>query len=68
MTAEIVVMNKNGIAMAADSAVTIGEQKIYNSAVKLFSLSKTEPIGIMIYGSADLSSTPWEIIIKQYKK
>lgn len=68
MTAEVVVINSNGIAMAADSAVTIGEQKIYNSAVKLFALSKTEPVGIMIYGSADLSSTPWEIIIKQYRK
>jgi hypothetical protein len=68
MTAEVVVINKYGIAMAADSAVTIGGQKTYNSAVKLFSLSKTAPVGIMIYGNADLSSTPWEIIIKQYRK
>jgi hypothetical protein len=68
MTAEVVVINKYGIAMAADSAVTIGGQKTYNSAVKLFSLSKTAPVGIMIYGSDNLSSTPWEIIIKQYRK
>lgn len=58
MTAEILVMNKHGISLAADSAVTIstgpGQNKIYNTSNKLFSLSKHEPVGIMIYGSADL--------------
>ena len=45
-------MNKKGIALAADSAVTIGDSKIYNTANKLFSLSKINPVGIMIYGNA----------------
>ena len=46
-------MNKNGIALAADSAVTIETPKgvkIYNTAHKLFTLSKYHPIGVMIYG------------------
>ena len=30
MTAEIVIINQHGVAMAADSAVTIGSQKIIN--------------------------------------
>ena len=39
MTCEIAVMNKFGIALAADSAVTVGEgQKIYHHAQKLFQL------------------------------
>ena len=29
MTAEILIMNRNAIAMAADSAVTVGNQKTY---------------------------------------
>jgi len=71
MTAEITIMNASAIAMAADSAVTIGngkEQKIYNSVNKLFTLSKCHPVGVMIYGSAELMTVPWETIIKIYRK
>lgn len=68
MTAEIVIINQHGVAMAADSAVTIGNQKIINSAIKLFSLSKTEPVGIMIYGNANLLNIPWETLIKLFRK
>ncbi|NJJ37804.1 hypothetical protein [Paenibacillus apii] len=68
MTAEIGVMNTIGIALAADSAVTIGKNKIFNTADKLFSLSKNRPVGIMIYGSAGFMGVPWETVIKLYRK
>jgi hypothetical protein len=68
MTAEICVMNTMGIAMAADSAVTIGSgRKIYNSANKLFTLSKIHPVGTMVYGNANFVKIPWESIIKVYR-
>lgn len=67
MTAEIAILNKHGVALAADSAVSIGERKVYNSANKLFALSKKHPVGIMIYGSAEFMGTPWETIIKYYR-
>ncbi|MBH1476565.1 hypothetical protein I5U59_03170 [Stenotrophomonas maltophilia] len=68
MTAEVAVLNCTGVALAADSAVTVGSQKIYNSAVKLFALSKVAPVAIMVYGNAALSGVPWEIIIKEYRR
>ncbi len=68
MTAEIAILNPHGVALAADSAVTIGTQKIINSAIKLFSLSKTAPVGIMVYGNAALLGMPWETLIKFYRK
>ncbi|EJF31731.1 MULTISPECIES: hypothetical protein [Enterobacteriaceae] len=72
MTAEIAVFNKSAVSLAADSAVTIsgefGVNKIYNGADKLFALSKHHPVGIMVYGSADLCGIPWEMIIKQFRK
>ncbi len=40
MTAEVAVMNTMAVALAADSAVTIGKGKIYNTANKLFELSR----------------------------
>lgn len=68
MTAEIVIMNKMGVAMAADSAVTVAGKKVYNSANKLFMLSKYHPVGIMIYGSAEFMGFPWEVLIKLYRE
>lgn len=68
MTAEIGVLNTIGVALAADSAVTIGTSKIFNTADKLFSLSKHHPVGIMIYGSAEYMGVPWETVIKIYRK
>lgn len=70
VTAEIAIMNKAGIALAADSAVTIGSgngKKVYNSVNKLFTLSKYHPVGILIYGSAEFTTLPWESIIKEFR-
>jgi hypothetical protein len=69
MTAVVGVLNKQAIAVAADSAVTIGtgsDSKILNHANKIFRLSHTQPVGIMIYNAADFMQTPWEVIIKVY--
>lgn len=70
MTAVIGILNKNAIAIAADSAVTVSGsngRKIYNTANKIFTLSKFEPVSIIVYSSANFISTPWEIIIKIYR-
>lgn len=69
MTAEVAILNSSAIAIAADSAVTIGRgKKIYNSALKVFSLSKVAPVGVMIYGNAGLLDVPWETIVKMYRR
>lgn len=66
MTAEVAIMNKEAIALAADSAVTLRE-KVFASANKIFALSKYHPVGIMVYRSADFMFVPWETIIKVYR-
>ncbi|HAP4848331.1 TPA: hypothetical protein IUX50_002276, partial [Enterococcus faecalis] len=68
MTAEIGILNKHGVVLAADSAVTIGGGKVYNSARKLFTVGTAHSIGIMIYGNASLMGVPWEILIKRFSK
>lgn len=69
MTAEVAVLNRLGVALAADSAVTIGRDatKIFGSAEKLFQLSPSAPVGVMIYGNASFLGLPWETIIKTYR-
>lgn len=69
MTAIVGVLNKHAIAVAADSAETVGAGvKIYNKANKIFTLSKHHPVGIAIYSSAAFNGLiPWEIVIKMFR-
>ncbi|MEO8439263.1 MAG: hypothetical protein ABI540_03475 [Spartobacteria bacterium] len=71
MTAEIAILNKSAVALAADSAVTLqtpGGHKIYNTVNKLFTLSKYRPVGIMVYGNSEFMGIPWESIIKEHRR
>lgn len=71
MTAEAIVMNKNAIAIAADSAVTVstgtGGPKIWNTVNKLFNISRIAPVAGMVYGNAEFSGFPWETLMKSYR-
>ena len=43
-------------------------EKVYNSANKLFTLSKFHPVGLMIYNGMTLGGTPWETIVKVIRR
>lgn len=68
MTSEILIMNKNAIVMAADSAVTVDNKKSYMGVNKLFLLSNDPPMGIMIFGSANFVNVSLETLIKEYRE
>ena len=73
MTAEVAVLNREAVAIAADSAVTFSaperdERKIYNTANKIFVLSETAPSAVMIYGPTSLGPIPWETVVKEYRR
>lgn len=67
MTSEILILTPSAVALAADSAVTIGNRKTYNGVNKLFMLSNDPPMGIMTYSSAQFSNIPLETIIKEFR-
>lgn len=72
MTSEVLVMNRHAVALAADSAMTIssdriGEKKYVKGVNKLFELSHHQPVGAMIFGSAELSHVPWEVVVKAFR-
>lgn len=66
MTSEILIMNDTCIALAADSASTVGH-KIF-SADKIFELSRNQPIAVMTYGTASISSVKLEILVKEFRR
>ena len=71
MTAEIAILNKSAVVLAADSAVTIGtgsSVKIYNTVNKIFELSDTLPVGLMVFNRLDYMDLPVEVIAKEYRR
>jgi len=71
MTAEVAILNKLGVALAADSTVTIttsNGDKTYNTTNKLFTLSKYHPVGMMIWNATDFNTVPFELIIKEFRE
>lgn len=70
MTTEIALMNSSGVALAADSTLTVknGNGKLHYPGVdKIFGLSAYDPVGIMLYGRSDFLGIPWEVVIKFYR-
>ncbi len=71
MTAEIAILNRTAVALAADSIVTLAgprSSKTYDSAEKIFQLSRYQPIGLMIYNNALFMNAPLEIIVRRYRE
>ena len=71
MTAEIAIINRTAVTLAADSAMSLpfgrGADKIYNSADKIFELAPACPIGIMVYNNLDFMGVPLEVAIKRFR-
>lgn len=71
MTAEIAILNRIAVALAADSIVTlvgVNSSKTYDSAEKIFQLSRFQPIGLMIYNNALFMNAPLEIIVRRFRE
>ncbi|MGE5502847.1 MAG: hypothetical protein ACM31L_00345 [Actinomycetota bacterium] len=63
-------MNRTGVAVATDSALTVensGKTITYNGVHKLFRLHAHHNIAILVYGSPTFMEIPWEIIIRTYR-
>lgn len=71
MTAEIAILNRTAVALSADSIVTlVGPQsaKTYDSAEKIFQLSRFQPIGLMIYNNALFMNAPLEVLVRRFRE
>ena len=67
MTAIVGIINKKGVAIAADSASTL-KKKIINSGNKMLRLSNGIDAAVMIVNNSSLAQIPWEVIIRWYRK
>ena len=71
MTAEIAILNRSAVALAADSLVTLSGpvgRKTYDSTEKIFELSRFRPIGLMVYNHVEFSRVPLEILARSFRE
>lgn len=72
MTSEVVILNRKGIVLAADSAVTTGvtnakHPRYSKAANKIFDISPHGSVAATIFGNAHLDNVPWELALKLYR-
>jgi hypothetical protein len=72
MTTLVLAMNKEAVALAADSAGTLRRNdsdhaKIYR-ANKVFALSKRRPVGAMWYNHSQFLGIPMETLFKEFRR
>ncbi len=81
MTAEVAVLNKYGIALAADTLITVtgkswdeSDQEIREHVAnsthgrKLYKLSNEHTVAAMTNGTRELLGVPWALIIGRYRQ
>ena len=68
MSVGVCIINRNGIALAADSAGTSpGNKMFYNSMNKVFSLSKKYVYGAITYGTSSVYNVSIEQLLKEFR-
>lgn len=71
MTSVVGILNKRGVAIAADSAVTrsIGTmEKVTKNGNKMVRLSDVDPITVMFTGNGAFLSVTWDVIARKYRQ
>lgn len=72
MTAVIGILNKEGVAIAADSAVTRTRsrdwEKVTKNGNKMIRLSEAQPVSVMLTGNAYFLGNPWDVIARRYRQ
>ncbi|MBT4058693.1 MAG: hypothetical protein HOE69_00080 [Euryarchaeota archaeon] len=65
MTSQIALLNSDGVAVASDSAVTVGDRTY--SATKIYQLAGRQPVGFMTAGTASYRGISFSNIFGQFR-
>ncbi len=67
MTAQLILANGYGVAIASDSAVTMGGTRTYETAEKIHPLDDPHRLAVLHCGSVLLLGMPVGVLIDQWK-
>lgn len=66
MTSQIVMMNGFGVALASDSAVTLGQSRTYDTAEKVVPLPMPHRIAVLHAGAVRLGNLPYSVFVGEW--
>ena len=68
MTSQVVLLNGFGVAIASDSAMTLGESRTYDTAEKVFPIGGVHPIAVLHSGSVFLHEYPFQVLVSEWSQ
>lgn len=69
MTSQIVLMNGFGVALASDSAMTVGGRtRTYETADKIIPLPEPHRVAVMIAGNSRIGNLPYSLLLGEWTR
>ena len=68
MTAQVIAMNGYGVAISADSAVSLGSIRTFETAEKIYPLMLPHRLAILHSGSVNFGGIPFPVLIADWKR
>ena len=68
MTAQVIAMNGYGVAISADSAVSLGSIRTFETAEKIYPLMLPHRLAILHSGSVNFGGIPYPVLIADWKR
>lgn len=66
MTTQIFIGNGYGLAVATDSAVTVGNRRTYETSEKLICVTEPHAVAILVSGAVTQFGLPMQVIIREW--
>lgn len=66
MTSQLILMNGFGVALASDSAVTVGGKRTYDTAEKIIPLPAPHRLAVLHSGSVNIHGMPYSVLINEW--
>jgi hypothetical protein len=66
MTSQVILGNGHGIAIASDSAVTMGQRRTYDTSEKIYPLPSPHALAVLHAGDVNFHGMPYSTIINSW--
>ena len=66
MTSQLILLNGFGVALASDSAMTLGNKRTYETAEKVIPLPKPHRIAVLHSGSVTIHGMPYSVLVNEW--
>lgn len=66
MTSQLILLNGFGIALASDSAMTLGNKRTYETAEKVIPIPKPHRIAVLHSGSVTIHGMPYSVLVNEW--